>query len=771
MKEKLRELHLKKRKSFRILLLMELLLIFAGVPGLFGKNQVYEYGRENMLIHFGSWNQETGSCQVEESSGQKGNMADFEDISLPRGVYTVELRYETDTFMQNRIGVSRGTAGYKGLLTNGENCYPGTSATDFQVWLLEDAAKIGIHAVYGGQGSFLVSGLTIRETNALNRIWIFCAAAAALFVNLCYLYFAYDRQFGITAKDKTVHFILALTVLFSSMPLMVDYIANSGDLAYHLIRVEGIKDSILNGQFPNRIAPEWQQGYGYASPIFYGETALYLMALFRLVGFTILTSYRMFFFLLNMATVLTSYYCFKKIFEEKYIGLVCAVIYSLSVYRFFKTFCTGGFGESIAVTFLPVLVYGFYRVFSQEPESEGYRKSWIPLTIGFCGLIQSHLLTGELVGLFTILLCLIQIKKVFRKQTFLVLAKTVIYSCLLSAWFLVPFLDYMLTGDFVIQHVSARTIQSRGLYPAHLLFAFPISGSNAFYETAGMYDSQATNLGLPLIGVLILWAGLRFFRRTGVLRREELALGRITAWFALISMTMSLCLFPWDRIQSINGLTATLVSSLQFPSRMLSIASVMLTTLAGVTARCVLKQYGRQGGFVYAAAMTAAVLISNIWLLTYMTYDMRGIYLYNEEGMGSGYVAGAEYLPYGADRSLFVPRAPRTMGGVVLEGYEKRGLTMDVQCTAESAGALELPLLYYKGYQAWDRDTGQQFPVRAEENFSVKVQLPGGYSGTVRTAFVSPLYWRVAEGVSVAVFCLLTVSCHMRKRKREEVRE
>ncbi len=376
-----------------------------------------------------------------------------------------------------------------------------------------------------------------------------------------------------------------------------------------------------------------------------------------------------------------------------------------------------------------------------------------------------------MVGLFTILLCLIQIKKVFRKQTFLVLAKTVIYSCLLSAWFLVPFLDYMLTGDFVIQHVSARTIQSRGLYPAHLLFAFPISGSNAFYETAGMYDSQATNLGLPLIGVLILWAGLRFFRRTGVLRREELALGRITAWFALISMTMSLCLFPWDRIQSINGLTATLVSSLQFPSRMLSIASVMLTTLAGVTARCVLKQYGRQGGFVYAAAMTAAVLISNIWLLTYMTYDMRGIYLYNEEGMGSGYVAGAEYLPYGADRSLFVPRAPRTMGGVVLEGYEKRGLTMDVQCTAESAGALELPLLYYKGYQAWDRDTGQQFPVQAEENFSVKVQLPGGYSGTVRTAFVSPLYWRVAEGVSVAVFCLLTVSCHMRKRKREEVRE
>lgn len=320
--------------------------------------------------------------------------------------------------------------------------------------------------MYGGQGNFTVSGLTIEETNVLNRIWIFGAFIGGTILNLCYLYIAYDRQFGISVKDKTVHFVLVLTVLFSSMPLMVDYIISSGDVGYHLLRVEGIKDSILNGQFPNRIAPEWQQGYGYASPIFYGETLLYIMALFRLIGFTVLTSYRLFFILLNIATVLISYYCFRKIFDDDGIGLVCSVLYTLSVYRIFKTFLTGGFGESIALTFLPVLVYGFYRVFSQNAEEKEYKRNWIPLTVGFSGLIQSHLLTGELVGLFTIFLCLIMIKKVCRKQTFGVLVKTVVYTCLISAWFLVPFLDYMLTGDFVIHHVSARTIQARGLYPA-----------------------------------------------------------------------------------------------------------------------------------------------------------------------------------------------------------------------------------------------------------------------------------------------------------------
>ena len=49
MKEKLKELHLEKRRAFRILLLVEVLLILSGVPGLFGKNQAYEYGRENKL--------------------------------------------------------------------------------------------------------------------------------------------------------------------------------------------------------------------------------------------------------------------------------------------------------------------------------------------------------------------------------------------------------------------------------------------------------------------------------------------------------------------------------------------------------------------------------------------------------------------------------------------------------------------------------------------------------------------------------------------------
>lgn len=277
------------------------------------------------------------------------------------------------------------------------------------------------------------------------------------------------------------------------------------------------------------------------------------------------------------------------------------------------------------------------------------------------------------------------------------------------------------------------------------------------YDAIGMYDSQPACLGIGLFVTLILWAAFRFWGKTEVLNREERALGRISAWFAVLSMCMSLYLFPWDRIQRINGLTATLVSSLQFPSRMLSITTILLTVLAGVTAKCVVKNFGKYGGVIFAGAMAVMIFISNLWLLTYMTYDTTGYYLYNEEGMGSGYISGAEYLPYGADAARFIPRKPQMCGGVKLEQYEKDGLTVDVTCSASGmeSGEVELPLLYYKGYRAWDMDTGERFDVQAGENFCVKVLLPAGYSGTVRTTFVSPFYWRAAEGVSLLSFILI----------------
>lgn len=767
-KTKLQNLELHKNRFFLISLAVEAVLLLWGIMGLFGKDAVYEYGVEDMRANFGTYSEELGGYYVDASYGQKGNLVDFCEIALPKGVYSVQLHYETDTNMLNMCQVSDGTIGYKMLQTNGEHLYGTLTDTDFHMWLLQDSQHMIVHAYYEGEGSLLITGLTIRETNALHRIYLFWVIVGIAIWNAAVIYCAYDRKCGVATRKKNAFFGLAVVTVLASIPLMIDYCIPGGDLVYHLMRIEGIKDGLLSGQIPVKIAPEWQQGYGYASSVFYGETLLYIAALFRMIGFTVLDSYRLFFFVVTIIGVLIAYHCFAKIFKNEYIGLLCAAMYVLSTYRTNKIYACGSFGEGFGVVFLPLIVYGFYRVFTEDITTQRYKRSWIPLCAGFTGLVQSHLLSGELVGFFTILLCIILWKKVFRKETFIVLAKTVIYCVILSAWFLIPFADYMLTGDFVIQHVSKRTIQSRGLYLAHLFMTYPVNGGNSFFDDIGMFESQGITIGAPLLVAFLLWIGIWFFRKNKSWNKAECALGNIAFAFAALAMLMSLSIFPWDRIQFASSITETLVSSLQFPERCLTIANVLLTTLAGVIAKGILDSDKKEVFAVFYMCMAGLLVICNLYYINHMVNFGSTVKIYNGEGMGTGYISGAEYLPYGADASQFLHRDPIANGEVLVTDYEKEGLVVEMYCEnmGNETATVTLPLLHYKGYQAIDVASGEELAVVDGENFCVAVELPAGYEGAVYVSFVQPWYWRVAEVVNVLFFVVLCVDGYRRKRKK-----
>lgn len=763
----IKQLHIGRKKSFRVLLTVELLLLLLGAAGLFGEKRVYEYQVGDAVRRFGTYSEELGVV-TDGQNAQEGNMVDFTGIALTPGTYRVQLSYATDTNALNLCEVSDDTLTGRALRTNSGQLFAGLSQTDFDMWLLRSTTELQVHAYYSGTGSLAVQNLTIQETGAWARIVLFCMLCGFTLINVVYCYVCYDRQYRIPVKNKTITFGLALILLFAGMPLTMDYLLGGGDLIYHLMRVEGIRDSILAGRFPVRISPEWQQGYGYASPVFYGETLLYPAALFRLIGFSVTTSYRLYMLCVLMGTVLIAYYCFKAIFQEAYIGLFCSALYSMSVYRIYKSYSCGSWGEMLGIMLLPLFVYGFWRVFGQDVREESYRRSWIPLTAGFTLMVQSHLLTGEMVGLFTILLCLVFWRKVIRPRTFAVLAKTVIYSVLLAVWFLIPFADYMLTGDFVIQHVSARTIQYRGLYPAHLLLTFFRNGEAVFFDESGMYDTPATGVGIVLMAALLCFACLCFTGKQKALTKEERRLGSVCSAFSVLALLMSLSIFPWDRIQALGDFAATLVSSIQFPNRFLTIANVGLTAVAGVVAKYALTHGGSRLRCCWFGGMLLLLVAGNVYLTEDVMEKAAPVKVYQAGGMGTGAISGGEYLPYGANPQLFVYHAPVCSGELLTDGYEKESLGATVHLTNPGTKMEQaaFALLYYKGYHAYDTVTGQELQCYAGENFEVTVDVPAGFDGTVRVSFVSPWYWRLGEAVSAATLAgMLTVLLY-RKKKR-----
>lgn len=767
-----------KNKSFLILLAVEFILLVALTINLFGKNDVYEYATTDLTFAAGIF-QEDGSLYADSTHGINGEMARFKLNPMKAGVYRVALDYDATTDMQGMCQVVDNSIKHKNLLTNGSHLYSGLDKTNFTMWLKTESDALDCIVSFGGNSSLTVKGLTIYETNALARIYLFLAFVLSIAVNTVYFLYEYNKKHPFPQKSINVGLGLLGIILIGAYPLMSDVILAGGDTTFHLLRIEGIKDALLSGQFPSRIAPEWQHGYGYASSIFYGETILYIQAFFRLIGFTILNSYRMFQFILLAATVLCSYYCFKKMFNEAYIGLLCSALYSLSVYRIYKAYMVGAYGEASAILFLPFIAYGFYKVFTEDITAKEYKRSWIPLTIGFTGLVQSHMLSGELTGFFTIILCLLLIRKVFRLQTFIVLAKTVIYTCIASAWFILPFLDYMLTGDFQVQHVSGRTIQERGLYLSHLFKTFTGNGGAVFFADTGMLDSDPQTVGISLLLALGVWLWLCVSGKKALLEKKYWATGKIAALFAVLSITFSLAVFPWNNIHFMNRLTATLISSLEFPHRFLTIGVVALTVLTGVVCKCLIAwQENRPEGEpkryyfpVYCSIAALLLILSSVYLMN-EAMDKQGSYrIYNSEGMGFGYVSSGEYLPYGTDTNQLWYKDYVAEDNLQVDYYKKESLSAVIDCKNESQreAFLELPLLYYKGYTAIDKESGEKLTVYDGTNHSVSVAVPAGYNGTIAVKFVSPWYWRVAEVISVASFVVFLF--YLWKIKKESTAE
>lgn len=563
-------------------------------------------------------------------------------------------------------------------------------------------------------------------------------------------FYYYDKAYSVSREKKHVIFWVMSISLIASVPFLCGYNIVGGDTTYHLLRIEGVKDGLLGGQFPVRLEPRWVYDHGYANAVFYCNAFLYFPAILRLLGFTITAAYNAYCVVLTVATAWISYYCFGRMFGKCNIGIICSALYTLSIARTYKLIITSTTGEGSAYAFLPLVIYGMYRIFTEDPKEKKYKTSWVPLMLGLAGVMQTHVLTCEVTAIVILIFCLLQIHKVFRLNTFLEIVKGGLSAVLVSLWFLIPFVDYYITQDVHVKHVAARAIQDRGLEFIQLAFHFWSMGE------CGQEDFDPEGIGLVLmiaLGVfLILWFSGAFQNH----KENRISFTKVTALAGIMLLFMSTSNFPWDRIQALNSVTAALVSSLQFPDRFLGWGTVCLVLVFG----CCLWYFGeRDGRFrrMMAAVAFIGVTTSGMYLLDLVNCNQGYFELYDEAGMGFGHIAGAEYLIEATDYDLLTFADAKAGDGVEIYDYEKSYLNVlfnGVNSSNEDS-FVDLPLLLYKGYRAVDLGTGQKMQVQAGENQVVRVVIPGNFEGGVKVSFVSPFYWRISELISVGTMAVL----------------
>lgn len=375
-------------------------------------------------------------------------------------------------------------------------------------------------------------------------------------------------------KEKyTMPLLLTLIGLLASLPIMNDLLKNGHDLTFHLARIEGTYQAMSAGIFPVRVNPHQMEGFGNLTGAMYPQLFLYFAALLRFLGVSTMLSYKVLIVGANIGTALLTYYSIKNICNSKKIGFIASILYTFSTYRLVDVYTGACLGELLALTFLPLIVWGIYELLW------GDHKKWYLLALGVSGVLESHILSTEMYLFFLILTALYWLftKKDSFVPRILSGIKAVVLTILLNAYFVIPFLYYSTEG-FQVFGMNNDLSLSTSYFSQMFTFFTNATGQNK------ILGSTQGEMPLSIGGILVLGElcfCVTLLRRYRSQNNKNDTIGILCLAFGILGVVMSSWIFPWKTIQSISFLHF-LTAPLEFVWRFLGPASMFLSITSAI---------------------------------------------------------------------------------------------------------------------------------------------------------------------------------------------
>ena len=202
-------------------------------------------------------------------------------------------------------------------------------------------------------------------------------------------------------------------------------------------RVYEMARALASGQFPVRWVPDLGYGFGYPLFNFYGPLPYYIGALFNLFGFDAIAGAKAMIIIGILLSVVTMYIFISSLFGN-IAGVVISILYLYAPYHAVNVYVRGAIGELFAYGFLPLVVYGFYKIMQMKERKQAI----IIGALGIAGILLSHNIIGMLtlmyiaVGL-VFLFCFLLVQKQSLTPFFLCLL-LIFLGIGLSSFFVLP---------------------------------------------------------------------------------------------------------------------------------------------------------------------------------------------------------------------------------------------------------------------------------------------------------------------------------------------
>ncbi len=699
---------------------------------------------------------------TDDTMNEGGAFLHTPEISLKRGSYYIYVNYNAN------LGESIAYAGSSQLGSMEMHCQdtelnPAYHTARLTLELSRGVTDFTVGASFSGQGYLSITGINIIENTNWQKRNIVRAFAFCLLLNLLYLFRRSD-----TSSRRV---ILALAAIFgiTCYPLYMDSLPVGHDIPFHLLRIEGLAEGLRDHIFPVKIHPVWAKDYGYAVGVMYGNAFLYFPALLRLFGYSVQSACKLYAAAVNLGTVVISYFAFKRMFQSRKTGLLGCLIYSLSIYRLIDLYTRAAVGEYTAMMFFPLVLCGFYLIYT-EASKENWLKYSILTSLGLTGLIQSHVLSCEMAAFVILPVCLLLIRRVCRRYTFLSLASSAALSVLLNLGFLVPFLDYYNTNLYITSEQwtgsNVDRFQEMGLFPNQIFALFGHGTGTSLAAASGASYECTMPVGIFFLFGLLLFSYLLLCHHRECRAQKGFTAACICTAFSCILLYMSTCYFPWNALLARGGLAEAVIRSLQFPWRLLAPAIALLTFSCCFAARAFWRICGKQAALPVLLSGLTLMAAGCGWFLYDYTFSGDPYRVYDTNDLDSMCLYSCEYLPTGTTLENFEDNLTAPSEGVTLADYQKDGTTISCHVDSATEGFIDFPLTCYKYYACRDTATGEDLEFSPGYNNRIRVSFPAGYSGNIRISFQEPLHWRLSELLSLLTLLGLCC-CPLYRRHRE----
>lgn len=349
---------------------------------------------------------------------------------------------------------------------------------------------------------------------------------------------------------------IILSLIFCLFFIKTKTIYLGDDMYYHLSRINELISNAKDGNVFVGIYTNTFDKVGYPLNLFYPWITLlpFVLIYSGIKNLTVAVYLGISFY--TFLTLLFTHWVTFKYCHRKSQAFITACVYAFCSYRVIDAFSRFALGEFIAMTFLPLVVYGAYAII------KGNYRDWPFLSFGISFVLLSHLLSTIIYVLFLIILAIAIFFTTgefdsIRNRAFS-LIKSIIFAVTSSAIFIFPFLEQILFQKF--RQPSKVDMAEQALIPSKLLEC-------SLNNTIGrVISGNVYNIGFILLLVVIL--GIMYYRKM----EQNYKLIFI---LALVFFFASTNLLPWVQLQK------TPISFIQFPWRLLAISSFLLSELGG----------------------------------------------------------------------------------------------------------------------------------------------------------------------------------------------